>query len=673
MSEFAAAASSVLTTSDPVFPAAELAAMRARFSSLSGDFVYLDAPGGTQTPDEIGAAVAKVYLEASGNTGAPYATSRRLDTLVDEARAASARFFGCAPEEIIFGGNMTSLNFMLTRTLGRELKPGDEIVVTRLDHDGNVAPWLDLASDLGLVVRHADVHADTTLDLADLERQLGPRTRVVAFPWCANSTGTIVDARAVCDLARAAGALSWVDAVQYAAHEPMDVQAIGADLVACSAYKFCGPHLGIAYGRRELLESWRPYKARPVPMDVAGHRFETGTLPYELLGALLATYSYLDSLGGMARLAAWEHQLGERLLAGLPAGARLWGLPTMAGRVPVFLVNFPGVPSAMLSEELAKLGFGVWSHGSYYALGLHDRIGWGEALRIGLAHYNTLDEIDRFNAALAGLVAAHRPGVRRLTGGGAFVRAGDVPAEQTSSGATSRRLLDTSTGESTTGDPSTGDSSTGDSSTGDSPGLVRHMVQVPAGRQFDGTAAAGGELWFVIDGQGSVTIDGAAGPALHRDRGLRIPPGAAFSASADGQDLQLDIVSLPAAEAGQDAGPGQAVHSDLAECEVERTGDREFRVLFGPGRGCSVATQFVGEIPPSRAPEHSHPYDEVVLVLSGTGVAHIGGSQHPLEPGICLHLPPGLLHCLENPGPGTLRVLGVFHPADSPAAKLQGG
>ena len=329
----------------PVFPAAELAALRARFSSLTDDFVFLDAPGGTQTPDEIGAAVARVYLEASGNTGAPYATSRRLDALVDDARVASARFFGCAPEEIIFGGNMTSLNFTLTRTLGRELKPGDEIVVTRLDHDGNVAPWLDLASDLGLVVRHADVHADTTLDLADLERQLGPRTRVVAFPWCANSTGTIVDARAVCDLARAAGALSWVDAVQYAAHEPMDVQAIGADLVACSAYKFCGPHLGIAYGRRELLESWRPYKARPVPMDPVGHRFETGTLPYELLGGLLATYDYLDSLGGMARLAAWEHQLGERLLAGLPDGARLWGLPTMAGRVPVFLVNFPGVPS----------------------------------------------------------------------------------------------------------------------------------------------------------------------------------------------------------------------------------------------------------------------------------------------------------------------------------------
>jgi cysteine desulfurase family protein (TIGR01976 family) len=397
---------------NPITPA-EVAAIRARFSSLTDGFVYLDAPGGTQTPDEVGAATARVYLEASGNTGAPYATSRRLEELVEQARTAAARFMGCGAEEIIFGGNMTSLNFMLSRTVGRDLKPGDEIVVTRLDHDGNVAPWLDLASDLGLEVRHADVHADTTLDLADLERQLGPRTKVVAFPWCANATGTLVDARAVCDLARSAGALSWVDAVQYAAHEPMDVRAVGADVVACSAYKFCGPHLGIAYGRRELLESLRPYKARPVAMEPVGHRFETGTLPYELLGGLLATFDYLDSLGGMARLAAWEHQLGDRLLAGLPDGARLWGLPTMTGRVAVFLVNFPGVSSQLLSEELAELGFGVWSHGSYYALGLHDRIGWGEALRIGIAHYNTMDEIDRFNDALTGLVAAHSPTAAR--------------------------------------------------------------------------------------------------------------------------------------------------------------------------------------------------------------------------------------------------------------------
>jgi cysteine desulfurase family protein (TIGR01976 family) len=392
-------------SSADVAPPDAILAARSRFSSLKDDFVYLDAPGGTQTPDEVADAAARVYLEASGNTGAPYATSRRLEALVDEARAASARFFGCTFDEVVFGANMTSLNFTFSRTLGRQLSPGDEIVVTRLDHDANVAPWLDLAADRDLVVKHADVHADTSLDLSDLEAQLGPRTKVVAFPWAANSTGTIVDARAISDLAHQAGALSWVDAVQYAAHEPMDVQAIDADVVMCSAYKFCGPHLGIAYGRRDLLESWRPYKARPVGFDPVGHRFETGTLPYELLGALLATYAYIDSLGGMAALAAWESTLGERMMAGFPEGTQLYGLPTMAGRVPTFLINFPGVSSARLSEEMAERGFGVWSHGSYYALGLHERIGWGEALRIGLAHYNTLDEMDRFNEVLAELVA----------------------------------------------------------------------------------------------------------------------------------------------------------------------------------------------------------------------------------------------------------------------------
>jgi cysteine desulfurase family protein (TIGR01976 family) len=390
-------------------PSGGLADVRERFSSLSGDFVFLDAPGGTQTPDEVAAAVAKVYLEASGNTGAPYATSRRLDALVGEAREASARFLGCGSQEIIFGGSMTALNYTLTRTLGRELRSGDEIIVTRLDHDANVAPWLDLARDLSLEVRIADVHADTTLDMSDLERQLGPRTKVVAFPWASNAAGTIVDARAVSDLAHQAGALAWVDAVQYAPHEPMDVRAIGADILLCSAYKFCGPHLGIAYGRKELLESWQPYKVRPVPMDHVGHRFETGTLPYELLGGLLATFAYLDSLGGPAEVAAWERQLGDRLLAGLPASARLYGLPTMAGRIPTFLVNFPGISSVLLSQALAELGFGVWGHDSYYALGLHERIAWGDALRIGLAHYNTLDEMDRFNQALATVVAAHQP------------------------------------------------------------------------------------------------------------------------------------------------------------------------------------------------------------------------------------------------------------------------
>jgi cysteine desulfurase family protein (TIGR01976 family) len=348
--------------------------------------------------------VARVYREAAGNSGAPYATSRRIGAIVAECRAATARFLGCDPGEVIFGGSMTALNFTLTRTLGRTLTAGDEILVTRLDHDANIAPWLELARDHDLVVRMVDVHPDTTLDVADLERQLGPRSRVVAFSWASNAAGTIVDARAVCELAHQAGALAWIDAVQYAPHEPMDMRAVGADVLLCSPYKFCGPHIGVACGRRELLETWRPYKVRPSPDEPVGHRFETGTQPYELLSGLTATLSYLDSIGGLPEAAAWERELGERLLGGLPEQARLYGLPGMDGRVPTFLLNFPGISSAVLSEALAERGFGVWSGQNYYAPGLYERVAWGEALRVGLAHYNTPEEVDRFSQTLADLV-----------------------------------------------------------------------------------------------------------------------------------------------------------------------------------------------------------------------------------------------------------------------------
>jgi cysteine desulfurase family protein (TIGR01976 family) len=390
----------------------DVAAVRARFSSLADGFVFLDAPGGTQTPDEVADAVARVYRQASGNTGAPYPTSRHIEAIVEEARGASARFLGCDPDEVIFGASMTTLNFTLSRTLARGLAPGDEIVVTRLDHDANVAPWLDLAADMGVIVRHADIRGDTTLDLTSLEQLIGPRTRVVAYPWASNAVGTIVDARAVADLAHRVGALAWVDAVQYAPHAAIDVRAAGADVLLCSGYKFCGPHLGIASVRRELLESWHPYKARPTPMHPLGHGFETGTLPYELLGGLVATFSYLDSLGGYPAVAEWERQLGERLLDRLPEEAQLYGLREMPGRVPTFLLNIPGIPAATLSTELADRGFGVWSGGNFYALGLYERIGWGEALRVGLAHYNTLDEVDRFTEELASL-AAQLAGTRR--------------------------------------------------------------------------------------------------------------------------------------------------------------------------------------------------------------------------------------------------------------------
>jgi cysteine desulfurase family protein (TIGR01976 family) len=389
----------------------EIDRVRSQFSSLQQGFVFLDAPGGTQVPDSVGVAVAENFREASGNVGFPYETSQRLGALVQDSRARAATFLGCSADEILFGANMTSLNFMMSRTVGRDLSPGDEILVTRLDHDANVAPWLELARDRDLVVHEVDIHDDTTLDIEDLERLLSSKTKVVALPLASNAVGTTVDVARVASLAHAVGALVWVDAVQYAPHFPIDVRALDADVLLCSAYKFCGPHLGIAYGRRELLESWRPYKARPVGTEPVGHRFETGTLPYELLAALIATFDYLEGIGGIDAITAWERELGDRLLSGLPDGAKLFGSQTMDGRVPTFLVNFEGVSSDDLSVGLAKEGFGVWSGGNYYALGLYERMAWGSALRIGLAHYNSLDEIDRFNEVLGRLV---KDGVGRL-------------------------------------------------------------------------------------------------------------------------------------------------------------------------------------------------------------------------------------------------------------------
>lgn len=239
---------------------------------------------------------------------------------------------------------------------------------------------------------------------------------------------------------------------------------------------------------------------------------------------------------------------------------------------------------------------------------------------------------------------------------GVVVRAADVRVAHVATGASVRTLIDTGS---------------------QGRGLVRRLVDLPPGTRFDGVAAAGGEMWFVIEGTGQLDVRGQPGLPLVRDRGLLIPPGLACQVLAGQEaDLRLDIVSLPAANPGGAAvrslpDLSAPLHRDFADCDVETTGDRQFRVLFGPGRGCSVATQFIGEIPPGRAADHSHPYDEVVLILEGEGVAHIGGAEHALSAGTCAHLPPGLLHCLENTGSGRMRVLGVFHPADSPAAKLE--
>jgi cysteine desulfurase family protein (TIGR01976 family) len=384
----------------------DVAALRRRFSSLSDGFAFFDAPGGSQVPDEVGEAIARAMREASANLGAVYETSLRARRILEEAEAGAARFLGCDPHEVIFGANMTSLNFMLSRTAGRALRAGDEILVSCADHDGGVAPWLELAHDRGLVVRHVELLADTTLDFGDLAAKLGPRTRVVAFAWASNAVGTIVDAQRVCRMAHEAGALAWVDAVHYAAHEPIDVRAIGADVLICSPYKFCGPHLGIAYGRASVLEGWRPYKVRPAPDTPLSRRFMTGTAPYELLAGLIATFGYLKSIGGLDAIRPYERFLSERFVEGLPDSVTIYGLPGMEGRVPTFLVNVTGVPASEVALRLAAERIGVWAHDSWYSLELYRRLGYrGEAVRIGLIHYNTVDEVDRLLAALSALGA----------------------------------------------------------------------------------------------------------------------------------------------------------------------------------------------------------------------------------------------------------------------------
>ncbi len=378
--------------------------IRARFASLGQGFAFFDAPGGSQVPDEVGDAISLALREASANLGAVYPTSLRVREILDEAEVKAARFLGCEPDEVIFGPNMTSLNFMLSRTAGRGFAPGDEILVSCLDHDGGVAPWLELAHDAGLVVRHIELHDDTTLDFGDLEAKLGPRTKVIAFAWASNAIGTIVDARRVCKLAHDVGALAWIDAVHYAAHEPINVSEVGADVLICSPYKFCGPHLGVAYGRAEVIERWRPYKARPAPTLPLGRRFETGTLPYELLAGFNATIDYLESIGGFAAIVPYERSLGQRFLDGIGDSITVYGLPGMAGRVPTFLVNVPDVAAADVAQSLAAAQIGVWAHDSWYSLGLYQRLGYADkSIRIGFIHYNTPGEVDRLLDALAGV------------------------------------------------------------------------------------------------------------------------------------------------------------------------------------------------------------------------------------------------------------------------------
>jgi cysteine desulfurase family protein (TIGR01976 family) len=348
-------------------------------------------------------AIAGYLRESNANLGGAFSSSVRSDALLELAHITAASFLGCATDETIFGQNMTTLNFMLTRTLGRTLRAGDEILVTRLDHDGNVSPWLELAHDLDLKVGFVDVRDDTSLDLQDLEWRLTDRTRVVAFPLASNAVGTLVEARRVSELAHDAGALVWADAVHYAPHGPIDVAELGVDVLLCSPYKFFGPHLGLAFGRAELLERWRPYKVRPSAMEPLGHRFETGTLAHELLAGFVAAVEYVDSLGWPA-IRVHERALGERFLDGLPERCTLHGLPSMDGRVPTFAFTVQGLSPRTVAERLAEREIAVWD-GNYYAVEVMERLGLAAegAVRAGFVHYNTAPEVDRLLAALAEL------------------------------------------------------------------------------------------------------------------------------------------------------------------------------------------------------------------------------------------------------------------------------
>jgi cysteine desulfurase family protein (TIGR01976 family) len=376
--------------------------IRARFSALRQPLAFFDGPGGTQVPDSVIEAIAAYLRESNSNTGGPFTTSQRTDALLDEAHETAAHFLGATIDEVAFGANMTTLNFALSRTAGREWCAGDEVICTRLDHDGNISPWLELARDKDLTVLFADVDDDCRLDLDHLRSLLSERTRVVAYPWASNAVGTVTAVAEIAAHAHEVGALAWVDAVHYAPHGPIDVAAVGVDVLLCSSYKFYGPHLGLAYVRQELAESLRPYKVRPADDFPAGRRFETGTLAHESLAGFIAAVKYLEDVS-WEFIVEHERALGQRFLDGLPETCRLYGISRMDTRAPTFAFTVRGMPPHEAATRLGERGFAVW-HGNYYAQEIMERLGLRSgAVRVGIVHYNTTDEVDALLEALQDL------------------------------------------------------------------------------------------------------------------------------------------------------------------------------------------------------------------------------------------------------------------------------
>jgi cysteine desulfurase family protein (TIGR01976 family) len=392
----------------------DLTAVRSRFPALASEAAFFDGPGGSQVPQSVIDAVAGYLRDSNANLGGAFPTSRASDDVVARARAAAADFTGGAAEGIAFGANMTTLNFQLAHAVARTLEPGDEIVVTALDHDANVSPWLVVAGDHDLVVRSAPLRPDdVTLDVDALEELIGERTRVVAFTLASNAVGSIPDAARIAAAAHGAGALAWADGVHLAPHRRLRARELGLDVVLCSPYKFFGPHLGIAAIRPDLAASLPADRVRPASEDPPGHRFEAGTQSHEAIAGALAAIEYLRELGDGDLDAAFtlieEHEtrLTARFLSALPDGVQLYGIRTPEGRTPTFCFNVDGRPPRQVAELLAERELYVWD-GDYYALepmrslGLADS---GGAVRAGFLHYTTEDEVDRLLEALADLTA----------------------------------------------------------------------------------------------------------------------------------------------------------------------------------------------------------------------------------------------------------------------------
>jgi cysteine desulfurase family protein (TIGR01976 family) len=410
--------------------------LRSQFPSLALEVegqpaVFFDGPGGTQTPQRVIDAMGRYLAHDNSNLGGAFITSQRTDAVAGAARHAVADFFNARrPEEIAFGQNMTSLTFSASRAISQEWKPGDEIVVTRLDHDANITPWVLAARDRGVTVRWLDFQPeDCTLDLDSLSGLLNERTRLVAVSFASNAVGSIVDVARVTRLAHKAGALVYVDAVHYTPHNPVDVQALDCDFLAASAYKFFGPHTGILYGKYKLMDSLPAYKVRPAPALPPG-KWESGTQSFESLAGVAATIDYLEAIGqdygvetadetttltgrrlhlkqAMQVIKRYEEDLSQHFLeqATTVPGLKVFGITDierLSERAPTFAISLAGHSPRNVAQHLGKQGIFTWD-GHYYAIAVMERLGVldeGGLLRIGFVHYNTIDEIDRLVAGL---------------------------------------------------------------------------------------------------------------------------------------------------------------------------------------------------------------------------------------------------------------------------------